>query len=235
MEGNVISIIPARGGSKGIPRKNIKELKGRPLIEHSIEHSLAVDLIDRTIVSTEDEEISEVSKEAGAEVIDRPEELAGDDSVVINAIRYTVEVLEDDSYDVDIIVVLEPTSPIRDIGVTEKCIEVLREARADSAATFSETELSPHRMWRIKDEKVEPFFENANPWLPRQSQPKAYKLNGQVYTLTRDILFEEVGSISLMRGRSYPVITPKETAIDIDTERDFKMIEYLMEDEDGDE
>ncbi len=227
---NVISIIPARGGSKGVPKKNIKKLNGKPLIEYSIDHSLKVESIERTIVSTDDDEICEVARECGAEVIERPERLAEDDSLVIDAIRYTVEELEKDGYVIDIIVLLEPTSPIRDIEVTNRCIKILKEGKADSVATFSETELPPHRMWRIEDNDVEPFFEDANPWLPRQSQPVAYRLNGQVYALTKDILFEQDDAVSLLLGERYPIITPKETAIDIDTERDFKLIELFMED-----
>ncbi len=229
MENQVISIIPARGGSKGIPGKNIKNLRGKPLIQYSIEQSLEVESIDRTIVSTDDKEISTVAKKGGAEVIERPTELATDKSLVIDAIRHTVRELEKDGSGVSIIVVLEPTSPIRDIDVIKKSISILKEGRADSVATFSETDLPPHRMWNITDKKVEPFFEGANPWLPRQSQPKAYKLNGQVYALTKDILFENDEDISLLLGKKYPIITPKETAVDIDTEIDFKMIEYLME------
>ncbi|MFW6040851.1 MAG: cytidylyltransferase domain-containing protein [Thermoplasmatota archaeon] len=231
MKNHVISIVPARGGSKGVPKKNIKELNGKPLIEYSINHSLEVDSIDRTIVSTDDEEINEVAEEAGAEVIKRPEELARDDSLVIDAIRYTVQEIKKDGDEVDFIIVLEPTSPIRDIEVTERCIEVLKKGKADSVATFSETELPPHRIWRIEDDKLEPFIEGANPWLPRQSQPKGYKLNGQVYALTKEILFEHEDSVSLLLGERYPVITPKETAVDIDTEIDFKLVELLMEEE----
>jgi len=229
MKKHVVSIIPARGGSKGISRKNIKKLDGKPLINYSIEHSLKVNSIDRTIVSTDDKEISEVAEEADAEVVKRPQELARDDSLVINAIRYTVQEIEKEGTDVDLIVVLEPTSPIREIEVTERCIEVLKEKKADSVATFSETELPPHRIWRIDDDKLEPFIEGANPWLPRQSQPKGYKLNGQVYALTKDILFEKENSVSLLLGEKYPIITPKETAVDIDTEKDFKLVEFLME------
>lgn len=229
MNHNIISIIPARGGSKGIPRKNIKELNGKPLIAYSIEHSLKVDSIDRTIVSTDDEEIGEISREIGAEVIERPDELAEDDSLVIDAVRYTVEKLESEGDKIDIIVLFEPTSPIRDIEVTKRCIDILKEDLAESVATFSETELPPNRMWRIEDDEVKPFIEGANPWLPRQSQPIAYRLNGQVYALTRDILFENDDSISLLVGKKYPVITPKKTAVDIDTEIDFKLIELLME------
>jgi len=199
------------------------------LIQYSIEQSIRVDSIDRTIVSTDDKEISKVAKESGAEVIERPKKLAADRSLVIDAIRYTVRELERDGTSVSIIVVLEPTSPIRDIDVIKKSIFILKEGRADSVATFSETDLPPHRMWNITDEKVETFFEGANPWLPRQSQPKAYKLNGQVYALTKDILFENDDAISLLLGKKYPIITPKETAVDIDTEIDFKIIEYLME------
>lgn len=228
---DVVSIIPARGGSKGIPGKNIKELNGKPLIVYSIEHSLEVESIDRTIVSTDDEEISGVAEKAGAEVIKRPDELARDDSLVINAIRYTVQEIERKGDEVDFIVVLEPTSPLRDIEVTERCIKVLKEGKADSVATFSETELPPHRIWRIEDDLLEPYIEGANPWLPRQEQPKGYQLNGQVYALTKDILFEHDDSISLLIGERYPIITPKETAVDIDTETDLKLVETLLENE----
>ena len=230
MNHNVVSIIPARGGSKGIPGKNIRELKGRPLIEYSIEHSLEVESIDRTVVSTDDEEISKVARKAGVEVVMRPKELAEDRSLVIDAVRYTIEQLEVEGYEIDIIVLLEPTSPLRDIEVTEKCIRVLKDGKADSVATFSETELPPHRIWKIENDEVEPYIEGANPWLPRQTQPVGYKLNGQVYALTRDILFEKDDSVSLLIGEKYPIITPKETAVDIDNERDFKLIEYIMED-----
>ena len=230
MNQNVVSIIPARGGSKGIPKKNIKKLKGNPLINYSIDHSLKIESIDRTIVSTDDEEISEVARKAGAEVVMRPKELAGDESLVIDAVRYTIEQLEVEGYEIDIIVLLEPTSPLRDIEVTEKCIGVLKDGKADSVATFSETELPPHRIWKIENDEVEPYIEGANPWLPRQTQPVGYRLNGQVYALTRDILFEKDDSVSLLIGEKYPVITPKETAVDIDNERDFKLIELLMED-----
>lgn len=229
MNHNVVSIIPARGGSKGIPKKNIRELKGKPLICYSIDHSLNIESIDRTVVSTDDEEIGEVARKAGAEVMMRPKGLSGDESLVIDTVRYTVRELEEEGYYVNIVVLLEPTSPIRDTEVTERCIDVLKDGKADSIATFSETELPPHRIWRIEDDKVEPFIEGANPWLPRQSQPLGYKLNGQVYALTKDILFEFDDAVSLLLGKRYPVITPKETAVDIDTEKDFKLIEFIME------
>ncbi len=233
-ENQIISIIPARGGSKGVPGKNIKELRGKPLIQYSIEQSLEVEEIDRTIVSTDDEEIRQVAERAGAEVMIRPKELAADDSLVIDAIRYTVREVEKEGGEVGIIVMLEPTSPIREKEVIKKAIDILVQKMADSVATFSETDLPPHRMWKLENNQVEPFFEGANPWLPRQTQPQAYKLNGQVYALTRKILFEDDGATSFLLGRKYPIVTSKEKAVDIDTELDFKLIEFLMEaEEDG--
>ena len=134
-EKNVLTIIPARGGSKGIPGKNIKQFAGKPLIVHSIEASLQCPLINRTVVSTDDDKIAEVAKAHGAQVIRRPDELASDTSVVIDAIRYTVRKIEEEGGVVDIVILLEPTSPFRRQEDIEKCIQVLLENKADSAAT----------------------------------------------------------------------------------------------------
>ena len=112
-EKNILAIIPARGGSKGIPGKNIKEFAGKPLIVHSIEASLKCPLVNRTVVSTDDDKIAEVSTAHGAQVIKRPNELATDASLVIDAIRYTVGKVEEEGEDVDIVILLEPTSPFR--------------------------------------------------------------------------------------------------------------------------
>ena len=124
-EKNILAIIPARGGSKGIPGKNIKEFAGKPLIVHSIEAALKCPLVTRTVVSTDDDKIAEISKAHGAQVIKRPSELATDTSLVIDAIRYTVRKVEEEGEDVDIVILLEPTSPFRRTEDIEKCIQVL--------------------------------------------------------------------------------------------------------------
>ncbi|MGK0500803.1 MAG: CMP-N-acetylneuraminic acid synthetase [Oceanicoccus sp.] len=228
-EKNVLAIIPARGGSKGIPGKNIRDFVGKPLIVHSIETSLECSLVNRTIVSTDDDAIAGVAREHGAEVIKRPKELAADTSLVIDAIRYTVRKVEEEGEDVDIVILLEPTSPFRRPEDLEKCIQVLLDDKADSAGTFTNSDISPNRLWRVSGDVVEPYIDGAVPWLPRQKQPKAFELTGQIYALSKKILFEDEESISTLSGRIFPVITPRETALDIDTELDFMVAEKVME------
>ena len=226
---NVLAIIPARGGSKGLPGKNIRPFAGKPLIVHSIETSLNCPLVSRTVVSTDDAKIAAVARAHGAQVIVRPDELAVDTALVIDAIRHAVLAVEAEGDDIDIVILLEPTSPFRRAEDLEKCIRVLLEGRADSVATFTEAHVSPNRLWRVSDDVVEPYIEGAVPWLPRQKQPTAHELTGQIYGVSRKILFENEDSISLLLGRKYAVITPRETALDIDTEFDFVMAEKVME------
>lgn len=228
-EKNVLAVIPARGGSKGIPGKNIKEFAGKPLIVHSIEASLQCPLINRTVVSTDDDKIAELAIEHGAQVVKRPDDLAADASLVIDAIKHAVLNVEEDGGEVDIVLLLEPTSPYRRAEDLEKCIQVLLQDKADSVATFTNAHVSPNRLWRVTDEVVEPFIEGAVPWLPRQQQPKAYELTGQIYGLSRKVLFEKEDSVSTLAGKIFAVITPRETALDIDTELDFMMAEKIVE------
>ena len=167
---NVLAVIPARGGSKGIPGKNIKAFCGKPLIVHSIEAALNCSLISRTVVSTDDDSIAQVAKANGAQVINRPVELAVDTSLVIDAIRHAVLSVEEEGEDVDIVLLLEPTSPFRRKQDLEKCVQILLENKADSVATFTDAHVSPNRLWRVSDDVVEPFIKGAVPLLPRQKQ-----------------------------------------------------------------
>jgi CMP-N,N'-diacetyllegionaminic acid synthase len=122
-EKNILAIIPARGGSKGILGKNIREFAGKPLIVHSIEAALQCPLINRTVVSTDDDKIAGISKAHGAQVIKRPDELAVDASLVIDAIRYAVRKFEEEGEAVDIVILLEPTSPFRRMEDIENCLQ----------------------------------------------------------------------------------------------------------------
>lgn len=225
----VLAVVPARGGSKGIPGKNLKALAGKPLIAHSIEIALNCSLINKTVVSTDDAHIAEVARAHGAEVISRPRELASDTALVIDAMKHAVLEVERQGETVDIVLLLEPTSPFRRAIDLQQCIQVLVDDLADSVATFTESHVSPNRLWRVSDGIVEPYIEGAVPWLPRQKQPTAHELTGQIYGLSRNILFAKEGSISLLLGRKYAVITPRETALDIDTELDLMMAEKIME------
>ena len=149
--------------------------------------------------------------------------------MVIDAIKHAVRAVEEESGDIDVVLLLEPTSPLRRVEDIETCIQVLLENRADSVATFTPSNISPNRLWRVSGDVVEPYIEGAVPWLPRQKQPIAHELTGQIYGLSRKILFEREDSISTLSGRIFPVITPRETALDIDTELDFMLAEKVME------
>ena len=179
----VLAVIPARGGSKGIPKKNIKMLLGKPLIQYTIDEAKSSLYIDDVVVSTDSKEIAEVSEQLGAKVIQRPPELSGDSALVVDALRYTIETLEKEYLKYDIVLLLEPTSPLRTYSVIDECIEKFSNKGVESVTTFSETSVPPDRIWRISDDSVEPYIKGVNPWLPRQKLELGYQLNGLVYAI----------------------------------------------------
>ena len=222
----VIAVIPARGGSKSIPDKNIKPLGGKPLIVWSIEVAKKTEEIDRIIVSTDSEKIGKIAREHGAEVYIRPAHLATDEALVIDALRDLIGTLKKEGEDTEIMILLEPTCPLRSVEDIRKCINLLVNNGYESVATFKEAELNPHRAWKINDEKPEVFIPGAIPWLPRQKLPKAYQLTGAVYAFYCNRLNQE--RRSLLFGKSGAVIVPKERSLDIDDELDFEILETLI-------
>lgn len=224
----IIGIIPARGGSKGIKRKNIRDLGGKPLIQYSIEAATRSKKINRIVVSTDDDEIASFSESLGASVIKRPEKLAGDRALVMDAIRHVINYESENSRDYDLLVLLEPTAPFRTAEDIDKTIRLMLKNNADSAATFSETDIPPTRIWRISDNTPEPFIEGADPFLPRQSHEKGYFLNGMVYVLKTSMLSEYPKTNSFLIGKTSANIIPQERVVDIDTEMDLFFAEQLL-------
>ena len=224
----VLAVIPARGGSKGIPKKNIKMLLGKPLIQYTIDEAKSSLYVDDVVVSTDSEEIAEVSEQLGAKVIQRPPELSGDSALVVDALRYTIETLEKEHLKYDIVLLLEPTSPLRTCSVIDECIEKFSNKNVESVTTFSETSVPPDRIWRISDDSVEPYIKGANPWLPRQKLELGYQLNGLVYAIKMSSFKAMEKSNSVLTEKITAVITPKEISIDIDDMLDFRLIEFLM-------
>lgn len=219
-------MIPARAGSKGVPDKNIHPLAGRPLIAHTIAVAQAVPEIDRIIVSTDGERIASVARACGAEIYDRPEALAGDRAQVIDAIRDLGARLKGEGEACDIMVLLEPTAPLRRPEDVRACLALLAERDLDSVATFKEADLNPCRAWRIEDSLPRPFIDGADPWQPRQALPPAHQLNGCVYAFVFDRLPATGGAV--LFGRCGAVPMPKEYSVDIDDAVDFEIAEVLM-------
>lgn len=217
-----VAIIPARGGSKGIPRKNIKELCGKPLIGHIIETALDVDELDRVIVSTEDAEIADVAKKFGAEIpFIRSEELARDETPTLPVLQHTVEYLEkEENYYPDIIVLLYPTSPLLSNERISEGIKLISKRNFDSVIS-------------VVEDKGHYWIENENGYVRlypkvlknRQLTKPLFKENGAFYICKREVLMEK----NLLVGNNvgFVVMQDKES-IDIDETFDFEIAEILM-------
>jgi N-acylneuraminate cytidylyltransferase len=183
----ILALIPARGGSKGIPRKNLLPLNGKPLIAYSIEQAKASRLITRTIVSTDDPEIAAVARASGAEVpFLRPENLAGDRSTDLEVFQHalkTLQIIED--YECECVVHLRPTGPVRRVERIDEAIAMFLDAKdVDSLRSVTTPDQTPYKMWHIRDGLLEPVVrvpgERESYCLPRQALPPAYWQNGYI-------------------------------------------------------
>jgi CMP-N-acetylneuraminic acid synthetase len=225
---NVVAIIPARGGSKGIPRKNVRLLCGKPLIAYTIEAALSSRLIYRVVVSTEDEEIAEISKNYGAEVIKRPEELARDDSPTIDAVMHVLNWFEERKEFFDIVVLLEPTSPLRKDNDLDNAISLFIENidKADSLTSLGEIHLeNPHIMKRVEGGVVKPFIENSERFHQRQQLPKVYFPYGVVYISKVETLKKYR---TFYQERTIPYFIERWQNYEIDDIYDFICVEAIL-------
>ena len=222
----IVAIIPARGGSKGIPRKNIRLLAGKPLIAYSIEAALNSKYINRIIISTEDKEIADISRKYGAEVIERPEELAKDNSQTIDVVKHVLENLKkNESYTPDIIALLQPTSPLRTKEDIDNGIELFVNNKCGSVISVCEA-IHPVYWTFIIEKYLKPIF-NWKYFLNkrRQDLPKTYILNGAVYITSFDNLYKYN---SFFNRKIIPYIMQSKNSIDIDEKVDFEFVEFLL-------
>jgi len=218
----IISIIPARGGSKGVPRKNIKLLAGKPLIAYTIEASLKSNLIDRTIVSTEDAEIAAIAKKYSAEVIEEPAELTADTAKMEPVLQHVVRTLEKKGYSPDLIVLLQPTSPLREKDDIDNALNTLLKAKADSLVSVYD--FFPYFLWEKKGDMAIPT--NYDPkHRPLKQEKKLYRENGSIYVTKRGILMNKN---SRLGGKIALYIMPEENSFDVDTEFDFWLVEQII-------
>jgi len=224
---SVLAIIPARGGSKGVPRKNIKDLCGKPLIAWTIEEALKSKYIDRTIASTEDGEIAEISRKYGAEVpFLRPKELAKDDTPTVDVIIDLINRLEQyEGYKPDYVCVLQCTSPFRKSKHIDEGLEQLINSDGDFIIGVCESEINPFWMKKIENGKLLNFMEDSPTYNRRQDLPTIYRLNGALYIGRTDMLVENKNWYT---GNTLPYIMRNKDSIDIDTIMDFKFAELLM-------
>lgn len=220
---SILAIIPARGGSKGIPRKNIRDLAGKPLIAWTIEEAKKSKYIDRTIISSDDDEIMEFAKKWGGDVpFKRPAELARDESPGIDAILHAIEQFPQYAY----IMMLQATSPFRKVEDIDGCLEHFIKSNSQACVSVVEAEQNPYWMYFLDEEnKMMPILETKENLYQRQKLPKVYLLNGAVYVATREFVLENKTFVT-KETVGYEMV--REHSIDIDNEDDFQYVEKIL-------
>ena len=229
--GEILALIPARGGSKGIPRKNLLVLAGKPLVAYSIEQALASRYITRTIVSTDDAEIADVARRYGADVpFVRPSELAQDLSPDLDVFRHALAWLRDrERYHCDLVVHLRPTAPVRRLALIDSAIEtMLRQDDADSLRAVSRSEQTPYKMWRMVDGRLEPLVPMAGVAephsLPRQELPELYWQNGYVDIVRPHVVLD----LGMMAGHRIAPFIVDEPVPELDYPDDVPRLEAAL-------
>lgn len=218
----VLAVIPARGGSKGLPGKNIKELQGKPLIAWSIELANQSELIDRVVVSTDDTEIADIAMQAGADVpFMRPSELASDSSPTKDALIHCVENL-DEYY--NLLVLLQPTSPLRTMGTMEACIKLSAEFDK-TVISVSESKKPVEWMFYRHNEGFNYVLEGIHKPTRRQDCKPVYYVDGCVYCMPVEGMKD---SQDIFNEHSLTVVSQEQESVDIDTIEDFRYCEYLL-------
>lgn len=225
---NILGVIPARGGSKGIPHKNLYPLNGKPLIAYTIEAASKAKLITKFIVSTDSEEIAEVAIKYGVEVpFIRPAELATDNALAIDVMKHAILEMEKlDGVSYDYFVMLQPTTPLRMSEDIDRVVDKLLNTGCDTVITMVDVGANhPARMYRIVNDRLEGIMNEGIALRPRQELPPVYIRSGDVYACKRSVIFEKN---SLIGDDCRPVIIPQERAINIDSIRDIILAEYFL-------
>jgi len=219
---DIVAIITARGGSKGLPRKNVLDLHGKPLIAHTVESALNSKIFSKVVVTTDDKEIKEVSLKYGADVIDRPKELATDGASSLDVIEHALLYLKNHDKSYTHFILLQPTSPLRNETHIQEAWQKYIKEEASSLISVVEVEHTPFKMLIEKDGNIEPLTQWKDLTEARQKLPKAFLPNGAIYIsevnkfLKSKNLFIEPLKILKMN---------KEYSIDVDTIEDLKEIQ----------
>jgi CMP-N-acetylneuraminic acid synthetase len=221
----IIAIITARGGSKGLPGKNVALLAGKPLIVHSILAAQGCSLISRTVVTTDDAVIATVAREAGAQVVMRPEELANDTARSQDAVRHCLEVLAAEGCRPDFFVLLQPTSPLRTARHIQDCLSGFLASKAASGISVVEESHSPFKAFVECDGLLQPLFDRALLSAPRQSLTKVYRQNGAIYVVAAETFLQHD---NFFVEPAWPYEMSAEDSVDIDSQLDLSLAEFVI-------
>lgn len=220
----ILAVIPARGGSKGIPHKNIVDFCGKPLISYTIEAALNSKYIDYVMVSTDDEEIAKISIEYGAKIpFMRPPELATDTSKTIDSLIYTIQILQELGKNYDTLVLLQPTQPLRTSSDIDNAIEKYEENGKKALVSVCEVDDHPILIRTIKNNKLIPLL-NVSSTIRRQDMIPFYKVNGCIYINEICKLSEDTS----LNDNTIPFLMSKTHSVDIDERLDLVVAEYYL-------
>lgn len=224
----ILGLIPARGGSKGVPKKNIRMVAGKPLIAYAIECALKCPSLDRVVVSTDSEEIAAVARQHGAEVpFMRPAELASDTAAMVPVLEHAITEIEKETAEsVEFLVLIDSTAPLRIPDDIEQALAICKQDDCDAVISASEAHRNPYfNMVKEENGYVRLVCEPATPVGRRQDAPQVYDVNTVVWVWRRDALMKDHARIP-KRTKLY--LIPRERSIDLDTELDFKLLERLL-------
>ena len=226
---HVLGLIPARGGSKGIPNKNLRQLAGKTLLGYTADAARASGVIDRLVLSTDSEAIAALGRELGIEVpFMRPTELAGDEAAMLPVLQHAVAALEAEGWQPEIIVLLQPTSPLRTPAHIRDAVEMLRAEQCDSVVSVLEIpdDYAPQKALRVQDGALTYWLPEGKAITRRQELEPAYSRDGTVYAFWRATLVEQ-GSI--YGERCLPLILPHAESMNLDSEADWARAEAHLE------
>lgn len=226
----VLAVVSARGGSKGVPEKNLRLLDGKPLVTHQVEAALGADGVDEVVVSTDDEDIAAAAREAGAAVpFERPAELAADDVPVIAAFAHAAEYWRDENGAPTYTLGLQPTSPFTTNAEIGSAIERIRSTDCDSVVSVERvTETHPYRAYRLDGDRVQPI-DGLTVTKPdqRQDRPDVYGFTGAIYLRRTELLFEWDGSDFALGEDVRAVVQSGRSTVEIDTEFELRVARAL--------
>ena len=224
----MIAIVPARGGSKGLLKKNIKDFYGKPLIYYTITEAIKSSLISDVILSTDSKEIADIAAPMGAQnYFYRPGNLAADNAKAIDNYLFTIKKLNDEfDYNIKEFVVLQPTSPLRRAKDIDEAVNLFKNKNADSVVSVCDFDHPLEWAKKIDDDgRIQSFFDDADQNLNRQDLPTAYRPNGAIFVFRYDLLLK---TYSYYSPNTFAYIMDKESSIDIDTQFDFDFAEFCM-------
>lgn len=223
---NVLGVIPARGGSKGIPNKNLAPLCGRPLLAYTAEAAKASTKLTRTIVSTDDERVAACAKSLGLDVLMRPASLAADDTPMLPVLQHAIDAMRATGFNTDIVVLLQPTSPLRRAEHIDAAVMWLERTRGDSVVSVVEVphQFTPTSVMRLDDGLLKPFLDGPVA-RRRQDKPRLYARNGPAVLAVHARVIE---GGSLYGNETWPLLMTPEESLDVDTPADLGLGEYLI-------